>query len=52
MRSLIAFLILAGSAVSQIQIRVDASAVVGPYRSIYAYFGYDEPNYTDRKSVV
>ena len=46
MRSLVTFLILAGSAAAQIQIRVDASAVVGPYRSMYAYFGYDEPNYT------
>jgi xylan 1,4-beta-xylosidase len=29
-----------------IEIRVDAGAKLGPYRPIYAYFGYDEPNYT------
>jgi len=26
--------------------RVDATASVGPFKPIYAYFGYDEPNYT------
>ena len=29
-----------------VEIRVDAAAVEGPFRPIYAYFGYDEPNYT------
>jgi xylan 1,4-beta-xylosidase len=29
-----------------VEIRVDAAATLGPYKSIYAYFGYDEPNYT------
>jgi xylan 1,4-beta-xylosidase len=32
-----------------VTIRVDASAKVAPYKSIYAYFGYDEPNYTYTK---
>ena len=27
-------------------IRVDSNARLGPYKPIYAYFGYDEPNYT------
>ena len=30
-------------------IRVDASASLGPFRPIYSYFGYDEPNYTYMK---
>src|SRR5580700_7983344 len=29
-----------------ITIKVDAAKPVGPYKPIYAYFGYDEPNYT------
>src|SRR5260370_32957160 len=32
-----------------IEIRVDAASTLGPYKSIYAYFGYDEPNYTYMK---
>ena len=41
-------LVLAASAVAQtpVTIHVDAAASVGPYRPMYAYFGYDEPNYT------
>jgi xylan 1,4-beta-xylosidase len=31
---------------SPVEIRVDVAATVGPYRPMYAYFGYDEPNYT------
>jgi xylan 1,4-beta-xylosidase len=29
-----------------VQINVDASQSEGPFRPIYRYFGYDEPNYT------
>ncbi|MGO9260930.1 MAG: GH39 family glycosyl hydrolase [Bryobacteraceae bacterium] len=29
-----------------VDIRVDANVSLGSYRPIYAYFGYDEPNYT------
>ena len=29
-----------------VEIRVDAAAKLEPFRPIYAYFGYDEPNYT------
>ena len=29
-----------------VEIRVDAASTLGPYKPIYAYFGYDEPNYT------
>ena len=32
-----------------VTIRVDASTRVGSYKPIYAYFGYDEPNYTYMK---
>ena len=28
------------------EIRVDTATTLGPYRPMYAYFGYDEPNYT------
>jgi xylan 1,4-beta-xylosidase len=34
------------SAQQPVDIRVDANVSLGPYRPIYAYFGYDEPNYT------
>ena len=39
-------LCLAAAAASAQTIRVDANAPVGPYKPIYAWFGYDEPNYT------
>ena len=29
-----------------VEIRVDGEAKLGPFRPIYSYFGYDEPNYT------
>ena len=32
-----------------VEIRVDAASILGPYKSVYAYFGYDEPNYTYMK---
>jgi xylan 1,4-beta-xylosidase len=32
-----------------VTIRVDGNAKIGPYKPIYAYFGYDEPNYTYMK---
>ena len=32
-----------------VEIRVDAASTLGPYKPIYAYFGYDEPNYTYMK---
>jgi xylan 1,4-beta-xylosidase len=33
----------------KVTIRVDAGAVIGPWRPVYRYFGYDEPNYTYMK---
>ena len=30
----------------KVAIRVDAGAVIGPWRPVCRYFGYDEPNYT------
>lgn len=46
---LISFLLLAGTsglAQNTVTIRVDAAGTIGPFKPIYAYFGYDEPNYT------
>ena len=36
--------------VRPVEIRVDAATTLGPYKPIYAYFGYDEPNYTYMKN--
>ncbi len=48
---LIPILLLAAAATfAQNTIRVNASEKVGPYKPIYAYFGYDEPNYTYAKN--
>ena len=35
--------------VGRIAIRVDASAHQGPMKPVWAFFGYDEPNYTYMK---
>src|SRR5215510_6996402 len=32
-----------------VSIHVDGDAKIGPYKPIYSYFGYDEPNYTYMK---
>jgi xylan 1,4-beta-xylosidase len=32
-----------------VEVRVDAASTLGPYKTMYAYFGYDEPNYTYMK---
>jgi xylan 1,4-beta-xylosidase len=50
---LISFLLLAaasGLAQNTVAIRVNAAETVGPFKPIYAYFGYDEPNYTYTKN--
>ncbi|MDQ6678486.1 MAG: beta-xylosidase [Acidobacteriota bacterium] len=51
-RTLLLFLLTVGSALTQNQavIRVDAASKLGPYKPIYGYFGYDEPNYTYTKN--
>ena len=44
---LIPFLLLAASsapAQNTVTIRVNAARTVGPFKPIYAFFGYDEPN--------
>jgi xylan 1,4-beta-xylosidase len=47
MRNLIFLLFIAGaSSQTPVQIHVDANAKQGAFQPIYAYFGYDEPNYT------
>src|SRR6516164_1455286 len=35
-----------GLAQNSVTIRVNAAEIVGPFKPIYGYFGYDEPNYT------
>src|SRR5450755_2625953 len=50
---LISFLLLAAAcamAQNAVTIRVKASETIGPFKPIYAYFGYDEPNYTYTKN--
>ncbi len=37
------------SAQEAVTINVDGNAKIGPYKPIYSYFGYDEPNYTYMK---
>ena len=37
---------LAATAQTPVEIHVDAAQSEGPFRHIYRYFGYDEPNYT------
>jgi len=58
-RTLLLFLLVStGAAVAQNQtviqnqavIKVNAAAKIGPYKPIYGYFGYDEPNYTYTKN--
>ncbi|HTP85345.1 MAG TPA: hypothetical protein VMJ34_00280 [Bryobacteraceae bacterium] len=36
-------------AAQPVTIHVDASKVTGPWRPVWSYFGYDEPNYTTAK---
>src|ERR1022692_1528415 len=38
-----------GSYGQPVEIRVDAASTLGPYKTMYSYFGYDEPNYTYMK---
>ncbi len=44
--------LLAASALAQspVTIRVNAAEKIGSFKPIYAYFGYDEPNYTYTKN--
>ena len=47
MKNILALIVLAIPALAQpVEIRVDANTTQGAFRPIYAYFGYDEPNYT------
>jgi xylan 1,4-beta-xylosidase len=39
-----------GTAQNVVTVRVNAAETVGPFKPIYAYFGYDEPNYTYTKN--
>ena len=46
MRRCLFLLALAPTLLAQVEIRVDAAATQGPFPPIFAWFGYDEPNYT------
>ena len=39
-------LLLVPNLLAQVEIRVDAASKQGPFPPIFAWFGYDEPNYT------
>jgi xylan 1,4-beta-xylosidase len=51
MRYTIAFLCALWPALAQqtVRVRVDATATQGPLRTVWSFFGYDEPNYTYMK---
>jgi xylan 1,4-beta-xylosidase len=44
--TLFLFAAAAGLAQNVVTIRVNAAETIGPFKPIYAYFGYDEANYT------
>jgi xylan 1,4-beta-xylosidase len=48
MRAFAIFLLAALPALAQqpVNIRVDSRTVIAPWRPVWSYFGYDEPNYT------
>src|ERR1700748_3508973 len=48
--SLFLILIMPALAQEPVTIQVDATQQVGPFKAIYGYFGYDEPNYTYTKN--
>jgi len=52
MRTFFLFLMTAGFAAAQspVTIRVNAAERMGRFSPIYAYFGYDEPNFTYAKN--
>jgi xylan 1,4-beta-xylosidase len=52
MRLLFFAVLAATSALGQepVSIRVHTSETIGPFKPIYGYFGYDEPNYTYTKN--
>lgn len=50
MRFFLLILLFLGTAQEAVTIRIDASSAIGAYKPIYAYFGYDEPNYTYMKN--
>ncbi|MDQ2898379.1 MAG: beta-xylosidase, partial [Acidobacteriota bacterium] len=41
---------VSGLAQNTVTIRVNAAEKIGPFKPIYGYFGYDEPNYTYTKN--
>ncbi len=52
MKLICVLLLIAASGLAQetVAIRVNAAQKTGPFKPIYGYFGYDEPNYTYTKN--
>jgi xylan 1,4-beta-xylosidase len=52
MKRILFMLLFASCAGAQepVVIRVDAARILGPWKAVIAYFGYDEPNYTYTKN--
>jgi len=50
LRLLFAFTPILAAAQDSVDIRVDAAVRQGPFKPIFSYFGYDEPNYTYQKN--
>ena len=50
MRLISAFLMAAILSKGQVNVRVHADEKIGAFKPIYAYFGYDEPNFTYTKN--
>ena len=46
MRLFCSLILIAAAARAQTTIQIDAAKPAGPFKPIYAWFGYDEPNYT------
>src|SRR5947199_606380 len=52
MRQILILFLLAAPVAAQdtVTIQVDAGSKIGPFKPIWSYFGYDEPNYTYTKN--
>ena len=46
MKHAMIFLMTLSCAAQDSTIHIDAAVKMGPYKPIYGYFGYDEPNFT------
>ena len=48
-RVIVLMLLACALGAQEVRISVDGNARIGPFKPIWAYFGYDEPNYTYMK---